>query len=104
MHEIKTLEADGIEVKSRLFVSPGCPLILKHHIALDQGREAMRESKIGTTGKGIGPSYEDKVARRSLRVYDLLNPEIFKKKLTEVMDYHNFVLQHYLKKDPIDVN
>jgi adenylosuccinate synthase len=64
----------------------------------------MRESKIGTTGKGIGPAYEDKVARRSLRVYDLLNPDSFKKKLIEVMDYHNFVLQHYLKKDPIDVN
>jgi len=56
LHEIKTLEADGIEVKSRLFVSPGCPLILKHHVALDQGREAMREAKIGTTGKGIGPA------------------------------------------------
>ncbi|CEZ19762.1 adenylosuccinate synthetase [Candidatus Methylopumilus planktonicus] len=104
LHEIKTLEADGIEVKSRLFVSPGCPLILKHHVALDQGREAMREAKIGTTGKGIGPAYEDKVARRSLRVYDLLNPDNFKNKLVEVMDYHNFVLQHYLKKDPIDVN
>jgi len=104
LHEIKTLEKDGIEVSNRLFVSPGCPLILKHHVALDQAREAMRESKIGTTGKGIGPAYEDKVARRSLRVYDLLNPDCFKKKLIEVMDYHNFVLQHYLKKDPIDVN
>ena len=75
LHEIKTLENDGIEVKSRLFVSPGCPLILKHHVALDQAREAKREAKIGTTGKGIGPAYEDKVARRSLRVYDLLNPD-----------------------------
>ena len=102
--EIKTLEKDGIEVSNRLFVSPGCPLILKHHVALDQAREAMRESKIGTTGKGIGPAYEDKVARRSLRVYDLLNPDSFKKKLIEVMDYHNFVLQHYLKRDPIDIN
>ena len=102
--EIDGLEAGGIEVKSRLKVSPGCPVILPYHSALDQAREAKKnaEAKIGTTGKGIGPAYEDKVARRGLRVYDLFHPERFAAKLAEVMDYHNFVLTQYLGAAPVD--
>ena len=104
LKEIETLEKDGLEVKSRLKVSPGCPLILNCHVAVDVAREAKRsaEKKIGTTGKGIGPTYEDKVARRALRVYDLFYPERFAEKLKEVMDYHNFVLTNYLDATPVD--
>jgi len=104
LKEIETLEKDGLEVKSRLKVSPGCPLILNYHVAVDVAREAKRsaEKKIGTTGKGIGPTYEDKVARRALRVYDLFYPERFAEKLKEVMDYHNFVLTNYLDASPVD--
>ena len=93
-NEVTKLEADGIDVKNRLFVSYGCPLILDYHIKLDQAREAIRaeSKKIGTTGKGIGPAYEDKVARRSLKVYDLLNPTKISNKLEEILDLHNFVL------------
>lgn len=104
--EIDTLEKDGLDVRSRLKVSPGCPLILDHHVAVDVAREAKRsaEKKIGTTGKGIGPTYEDKVARRALRVYDLFYPDRFSEKLEEVMDYHNFVLTHYLDAKAVDFN
>lgn len=104
LKEIETLEKDGLEVKSRLKVSPGCPLILNYHVAVDIAREAKRsdEKKIGTTGKGIGPTYEDKVARRALRVYDLFYPERFAEKLAEVMDYHNYVLTNYLGAQPVD--
>lgn len=106
LKEIETLENDGLEVKSRLKVSPGCPLILNHHVAVDVAREAKRseEKKIGTTGKGIGPAYEDKVARRALRVYDLFYPERFAEKLAEVMDYHNYVLTNYLGAKAVDFN
>jgi len=92
--EIKILEEGGLDVRSRLKVSPGCPLILPYHSAIDKAREAAKcaDQKIGTTGKGIGPAYEDKVARRGLRVYDLFNPERFAAKLKEVMEYHNFIL------------
>ncbi|MDX9950623.1 MAG: adenylosuccinate synthase [Methylophilaceae bacterium] len=104
LSEIDGLEKEGIEVRSRLKVSPGCPLILDCHIKLDKAREAARgaDKKIGTTGKGIGPTYEDKVARRALRVYDLFYPERFAEKLKEVFDYHNFVLVNYLKAEPAD--
>lgn len=106
LSEIATLEKDGLEVKSRLKVSPGCPLILNHHVAVDVAREAKRSEakKIGTTGKGIGPAYEDKVARRALRVYDLFYPARFAEKLGEVMDYHNFVLTNYLGAEALDFN
>ena len=107
--EIASLEkgqngSKGLEVKSRLRVSSGCPLILSHHVAIDVAREAKRsaDKKIGTTGKGIGPTYEDKVARRALRVYDLFYPERFAEKLREVMDYHNFVLTNYLGAQAVD--
>src|ERR1051325_3969488 len=94
LEEITGLEKEGIEVRSRLKVSPGCPLILDCHVRVDKAREIARgiDKKIGTTGKGIGPTYEDKVARRALRVYDLFYPERFAEKLREVFDYHNFVL------------
>ncbi len=104
LQEIGGLESGGIEVRSRLMVSPGCPLIMGYHVALDKAREAVRSqgNKIGTTGKGIGPTYEDKVARRALRVYDLFYPERFAEKLREVLDYHNFVLTRYLYAEAVD--
>lgn len=104
LSEIDGLEAGGIEVQSRLKVSPGCPLILPYHSELDKAREAKKnaDAKIGTTGKGIGPAYEDKVARRGLRVYDLFHPQRFADKLAEVMEYHNFVLTQYFGSAPVD--
>ncbi|MGK0416248.1 MAG: adenylosuccinate synthase [Halopseudomonas sp.] len=90
-------------MRERLRISPACPLILPYHVALDQAREKARgEAKIGTTGRGIGPAYEDKVSRRGLRVADLFHRERFAAKLGEVLDYHNFALQHYYKVDPVD--
>ena len=103
LREIDKLEAAGVEVASRLKVSEACPLILPYHVALDVAREAARgAAKIGTTGKGIGPAYEDKVARRAIRVADLLNEKRFAEKLLENLDYHNFVLTQYLKTQPVD--
>ncbi len=104
LSEISGLETVGVEVRNRLMVSPGCPLIMGYHVKLDQAREAARgaDKKIGTTGKGIGPTYEDKVARRALRVYDLFQPKNFAEKLREVMDYHNFVLTKYLGVEAVD--
>ncbi len=101
MIEIERLEAMGVEVRSRLFISESCPLILPFHVEVDKARELLRESsgagKIGTTGKGIGPAYEDKVARRALRIQDLKHPERFARKLQELVDLHNFALTGYLK-------
>ncbi|OED40935.1 adenylosuccinate synthase [Endozoicomonas sp. (ex Bugula neritina AB1)] len=103
LKEMKELEDKGVPVRERLKLSPSCPLILPYHVALDQAREIARgASKIGTTGRGIGPAYEDKVSRRGLRVADLLHPERFAQKLKAVMEYHNFSLQHYYKVDPVD--
>lgn len=96
LKEIGTLEAKGVPVRQRLRISPACPLILPYHVALDAAREARRgDAKIGTTGRGIGPAYEDKVARRGLRVGDLRYPERFRSRLAEVMEYHNAQLVHY---------
>jgi adenylosuccinate synthase len=101
--EIAELERAGINVTKRLRISEACPLILPHHVALDQAREAaMGAAKIGTTGRGIGPAYEDKVARRAIRVQDLFARERFAAKLGEVLDYHNFVLRNYFKVEPVD--
>lgn len=101
--EIDGLEAQGVPVTKRLRVSDCCPLILPHHVALDQARERARGSAaIGTTGRGIGPAYEDKVSRRGLRVADLFDASAFADKLRAVMDYHNFVLVHYFKADALD--
>lgn len=103
LREITQLEAKGVPVRERLRISPSCPLILSYHVALDQAREKARgDAKIGTTGRGIGPAYEDKVARRGLRVGDLFHRERFAAKLGEVLDYHNFVLQNYYKAPAID--
>jgi len=103
-NEIQMLVQDGISVSDRLFISPGCPLILDCHIKLDQAREQKRskDKKIGTTGKGIGPAYEDKVSRRALKVYDLFDIETLKEKLTDLLTYHNFVLTNYLNTDSIN--
>jgi adenylosuccinate synthase len=102
--EIRTLEAGGIKVRDRLRVSPGCPLILGYHSALDRAREDVKAAcdKIGTTGKGIGPTYEDKVARRALRVYDLFDRERFAEKLKANLEYHNFVLTQHLGAEPVE--
>lgn len=103
LSEIDKLEAGGIEVRSRLKVSEGCPLILPIHSAVDLAREEARGgAKIGTTGKGIGPAYEDKVARRALRVLDLFNPGRFADKLRELMEFHNFMLEKQLGAKPVD--
>ncbi|MBY4677063.1 adenylosuccinate synthase [Marinobacterium arenosum] len=102
LKEIKELEDAGVPVRERLRLSPACPLILPYHVALDQAREAARgDAKIGTTGRGIGPAYEDKVARRGLRLGDLMNTELFTRKLKEVMEYHNFMLQNYYQAEPV---
>ena len=101
--EIAELEAQGVEVRSRLKISPATPLIMPYHIAVDQGREKASGAKaIGTTGRGIGPAYEDKVARRSVRVADLMYPSELADHLRSVIDYHNFVLTHWLKAPAVD--
>ena len=103
IEEIDTLEAAGVDVRSRLRISEACPLILPYHVALDRAREAAKGAgRIGTTGRGIGPAYEDKVARRAIRVQDLLARERFAAKLGEVLDYHNFVLKHYFNAEIVD--
>ena len=102
MKEITMLEERGVPVRERLLISDACPLILPYHVALDVAREKARGNKaIGTTGRGIGPAYEDKVARRGLRVGDLFNAEEFAAKLKEIMEYHNFVLTTYYKVEPV---
>lgn len=101
--EIKELESIGVEIRSRLKISEACPLIMPYHIAIDQARELKKgENKIGTTGRGIGPCYEDKVARRAIRVQDLFNDDVFKAKLAENLDYYNFQLEHYYKVATLD--
>src|SRR5512146_2543731 len=101
--EIGELEATGVEVRSRLKISPATPLIMPYHIALDQAREkASGDKAIGTTGRGIGPAYEDKVARRGVRVADLMYPLELPDKLRDVVDYHNFVLEGWLKAPKVD--
>jgi len=101
--EIGELERNGVEVRSRLKISPATPLIMPYHIALDQAREkASGKNAIGTTGRGIGPAYEDKAARRGVRVADLMYPDELPDKLRGVVDYHNFVLKNWLKADEVD--
>jgi adenylosuccinate synthase len=101
--EIDRLAAQAVPVVERLRISPACPLILPSHVALDQAREIARGAQaIGTTGRGIGPAYEDKAARRALRVSDLFHRERFAAKLGEILDFHNFTLQHYFKAAAVD--
>jgi adenylosuccinate synthase len=103
LQEIAELETAGVDVRSRLKISDACPLILAYHVAIDQARETAKGiGKIGTTGRGIGPAYEDKVARRAIRLQDLFVPGRFEEKLREVLDFHNFVLEHYLKAKPVE--
>ena len=105
LKEIAELETAGLDVRSRLMISEACPLILPYHVALDQAREARRgDAKIGTTGRGIGPAYEDKVARRALRVQDLFDPVGFRAKVEEVLDLHNFVLTQYLDAKAVSID
>lgn len=102
LQEMNELQERGIPVQERLRLSESCALILDYHIALDQAREIMRgRQAIGTTGRGIGPAYEDKISRRGLRLHDLLHPQHFTEKLREVMEYHNFILAHYFKADTV---
>jgi len=103
LQEMGELERRGIPVRERLRVSEACVLVLPYHIALDQAREkAKAKSAIGTTGRGIGPAYEDKMARRAIRFGDLFHENLLETKLAEVLDYHNFVLQNYHQHEPID--
>lgn len=103
LKEIAMLEERGIAVRDRLILSGACPLILPYHVALDQARELKRgNAKIGTTGRGIGPAYEDKVARRGLRLSDLADLEQFAVKLAEVLEYHNFALTQYYGVAAVD--
>lgn len=105
LKEVRELESNGVQVRDRLRISYACPLILPTHVRIDQARERARgNDKIGTTGRGIGPAYEDKVSRRGLRVGDLVNRETFEVKLREIMDYHNFVLTAYFKEEAEDVD
>ena len=103
LKESRTLIDQGVPVFERLGISPLCPLILPSHIQLDRAREQARGANaIGTTGRGIGPAYEDKVARRAVRVGDLFQRDRFAAKLGEVLDFHNFVLQRYFRQSPVD--
>lgn len=103
LDEVAMLAESGIDVSNRLKISEACPLILPYHVALDQAREVAKGAgKIGTTGRGIGPAYEDKVARRAIRLQDLFHRERFAAKLGEVLDYHNFVLKHYFQAATVD--
>src|SRR5436189_1657478 len=103
VQEMDELEAAGVVVAPKLSISEACPLILAYHIALDQAREAAQgANKIGTTGRGIGPAYEDKVARRAIRLQDLFDAPRFAEKLRELLEFHNFVLESYYKQPRVD--
>ncbi|MBL4773416.1 MAG: adenylosuccinate synthase [Alcanivoracaceae bacterium] len=105
LKEIKQLEEAGVDVRSRLKISSAAPIIMPYHILLDQLREKAKGGKaIGTTGRGIGPAYEDKVARRGIRFGDLFTPQRLKEKLAETLAYHNFVIEHFFKQEPLDFN
>ena len=103
LKEMAELEGRGVPVAERLRISPSCPLILPVHVALDLAREKARgNDKIGTTGRGIGPAYEDKVSRRGIRVGDLLDEQVFAEKLKSLLEYHNFMLTEYYKAEEVD--
>ncbi|MEI7037687.1 adenylosuccinate synthase [Fulvimonas yonginensis] len=103
IQEIGELEAQGVDVRSRVKISPATPLIMPYHIAVDKAREAAAgKSAIGTTGRGIGPAYEDKVARRSIRVADLMYPHELPAQIKAAVEYHNFILTQWLKAEPVD--
>jgi len=101
--EVDALEAKGVDVFSRLKISSSCPIIMGYHELIDSAREKARgKEAIGTTGRGIGPAYEDKVSRRGIRFADLLNAKRLEKKLDQILDYHNFVLEHYYQVEPLN--
>lgn len=103
LKEIEHLESQGIPVRERMAISAACPLIMPYHIAMDNAREsASGKRAIGTTGRGIGPAYEDKAARRGLRVADVLDSARLKDKLESILDYYNFVLKHYYKASEVN--
>ena len=103
LDEIKSLITKNIDIETKLLISSQCPLILPTHILLDDAREnALGNQAIGTTGRGIGPAYEDKVARRAIHLMDLLDPDIFKQKLSALMSYHNFILENLYQAKPED--
>ncbi len=103
LEEMDMLEANGVVAHARMGISESCPVILPYHVALDQAREAARGKKaIGTTGRGIGPCYEDKVSRRGIRLGEMLDEAHFGERLREVMEYHNFALEHYFKFETVD--
>ena len=103
LKESQTLIDRGVPVFERLRISPSCPLILPSHVALDKARETARGANaIGTTGRGIGPAYEDKVARHALRIADLFNPSHCSERLADILDFHNFVLTRYFELPPLD--
>ena len=103
LSEIKDLEDNGISLESKLLISQNCHLILPTHISLDRARERkLGKKSIGTTGRGIGPCYEDKASRKGIRFIDLQNENIFLKKLEDLMDYHNFLLKEYYNEQVID--
>ena len=103
LHEIDELEQAGVSVRDRLRISATATLLLPYHEALDKAREARRgDAKIGTTGRGIGPAYEDKVARRGLRVQDLYDAAVFRERVAEALELHNFVLERHLGAAPLD--
>ena len=105
MTEIDELTNNKILLDDKLFISQNCHLILPTHIALDKAREiSLGKKSIGTTGRGIGPCYEDKVSRKGIRFLDLQNADIFQKKLTQLMEFHNFILEEYYKEEPIDIS
>ena len=103
--EIEVLQKNQVDIEDRLFISDNCPLILPIHIALDQAREVKKgKEKIGTTGRGIGPAYEDKISRRGIRLGDLSNEKILHEKLSELLEYHNFILKNYYSSDIFSVD
>jgi adenylosuccinate synthase len=102
--ELNDLASKNISIKNKLFISEACHVILPTHVALDIAHEkSLGKSSIGTTGRGIGPTYEDKVARRGIRLIDFYNADNLRKKLIKSMDYHNFLLTKYYKESPISL-
>jgi len=103
LEELSMLAQAGVDARARLGISESCPVILPYHVALDHAREAKRGNKaIGTTGRGIGPAYEDKVSRRGIRLGEMLDPALFQERLREVLEYHNFALENYFKQPAVD--
>ncbi len=102
--EVDMLIDKGVNVKDKLMISSACPLVMPYHVALDQARESKATRAIGTTNRGIGPAYEDKVGRRALRVGDLSDWDSFSERTQSLVKYHNTLLEHYYEVEPVDVD